>query len=324
MPAAPLHDRLFATLLLLENPMRCLLSALVLFSLLAASRCVDATGQESATTPVPLRWKFTSGENFVVSMVQDMSMNVRFGEQDVTTQASNKTWMDWRTIAVDAGGTATIESKVTRMLMEVANPAIGQFTIDTDKPAAEEGQAAMIDKMIRPMVGITFTNKMAPDGKVTDVEIPEEALAGVRGAPGGGMMSADQMAQMIQNISPTFPAKGLSVGQSWEAVADVNMPFGVMTTTSEYTYRGTVMVQHRPLHRIDVKTHMKIAVAEGQPRLEIGEQSSSGTMWFDQESGRLSRSDIEQEFTIEVSVLPGQTMRQKVVQKVSNVIEPKP
>ncbi len=299
--------------------MRCSLAVLVLFSLFAASLCVDATGQESATTPVQLRWKFTPDEIFVLSIVQDMSMNIRIGEQDVKTRASNKTWMDWRTTAVDAKGTATIESKVTRMLMEITNPVIGQFTIDTDKPAAETGQAAMIDKMIRPMVGITITNKMAPDGKVTDVEIPEEALAGL-----GAMMSADQMSQMIQNISPTLPAEGLTIGQSWEAVADVNMPFGVMTTHSEYTYRGTEMVQQRPLHRIDVNTRIKIVAAEGQPRLEIGEQSSGGTMWFDQENGRLTRSDVQQEFTIEVSVLPGQTMRQKVVQKVSNVFDPKP
>ncbi len=297
------------------------LGAAVLLSGVTAP--LSATAQDRpASGPAQLRWKFGEDEKFDVVMVQNMTTEMDIPGQTLKTTVVNKTWMQWHTRAVHADGSATIDSKITRVKMEVNNPLTGSFAIDSDQEPPAEGQPAQIDGMIRPLIGVTMTNVMAPTGKVSDVTIPEEALAGIKGVAGGAFMSAEQLGQMIQNVSPVFPEQSLTPGDSWDRSSESTTPVGVMKTDIKYTYQGTMQLDTQTVHRIDIATQMAFNTPEAGPRIEIGDQNSTGVMLFDNQEGRLSRSDIEQTFTIKVSVTPEQVMEQKITQTVSNVIEP--
>src|SRR5690606_1303240 len=122
---------------------------------------------------------------------------------------------------------------------------------------------------------------MAPTGKVSDVTIPEEALAGIKGAVGGAFMSAEQLGQMIQNVSPVFPEQALTPGDSWDRSSESTTPVGVMKTDIHYTYQGTMEIETQTVHRIDIDTKMAFNTPEAGPRIEIGDQNSTGVMLFD-------------------------------------------
>ena len=165
--------------------MRTLLSAAVVFA-----SCLVATAQNAtdpAETPaadaaegVQLRWKFTPDTALNIMMVQDMKQEMKVAGQAMTSNMLNKTWSQWRTQEVQDDGSAKIVSEVTRVVMQMDNPVTGKILVDTEKEAAEEGQAAELDAMVRPMVGVEITNTMSPRGEVKDVQIPEEALAGLQ------------------------------------------------------------------------------------------------------------------------------------------------
>lgn len=287
----------------------------------------DDPSPAAAETPateaegVQLRWKFTADKNLTVTMTQEMTQEMKVAGQSLTSNMTNKTWSKWHTDSVQDDGVAKILSTVTRVLMVMDNPVTGKMTIDTDKEAAEDGQAAQLDAMIRPMVGVEISNQMSPRGEVSEVIIPEEALAGLKGAAGGGMLSADQMSEMMQKVSPVFPAKGLVEGDSWDANSEVKTPVGTMKVDSKYTYEGPVQSDGKTLHSIKVEMKMDFVAPEGGPEIEFGDQKSTGIMLFDNAHGRLVRSDVEQSFMLKVNAAPGQVLEQTITQKMSNVVE---
>ncbi len=281
----------------------------------------QTTAEPATETGVKLRWKFSEGKNLNVMMTQDMKQEMKVAGQSMASNMVNKTWSQWRPTDVQDDGNATIVSEVSRVVMEIDNPATGKMVIDTDQAAAEEGQAAQLDAMIRPMVDVEITNAMSPRGKVSDVKIPEEVLAGLKGAVGGAMMSAEQMGEMMQKVSPIFPEEGLASGDTWKSKSEVATPVGNMKVDSKYTYEGTVEIEGDTLHSIKVEMNMDFEAPEGGPAIEFGDQDSTGIMLFDNEKGRLVRSDVEQSFTLKVNAAPGQVLEQKITQKMANVIE---
>ena len=136
------------------------------------------------------------------------------------------------------------------------------------------------------------------------------------------MMSAEQMGEMMQKISPVFPAKPLQEGDSWNAKSEVKTPVGSMKVDSKYTYEGPVQIDGKELHSIKVEMEMDFEAPEGGPAIKFGDQSSTGVMLFDNDQGRLVRSDVEQTFTLKVEAAPGQVLEQKITQKMENVVEP--
>ncbi len=309
--------------------MRCSLTALFLLfcgGMLAAQTVADAPAatQETASDAgdgVQLRWKFTADKDLTVTMTQEMKQEMKVAGQSMTSNMTNKTWSKWHTESVQEDGSAKILSTVTRVLMEMENPVTGKMVIDTDKEAAEDGQAAQLDAMIRPMVGVEISNQMSPRGEVSDVKIPEAALAGLKGAVGGAMLSAEQMSEMMQKVSPVFPAQGLAEGDFWEANSEVVTPVGKMKVASKYTYEGPVQTDGKALHSIKVEMVMDFEAPEGGPEIKFGDQKSTGIMLFDNAHGRLVRSDVEQSFMLKVNAAPGQTLEQTITQKMSNVVE---
>ncbi len=277
-----------------------------------------AIAGESATdsSGVQLRWKFVDGQQLSVVMVQEMKQEVEVAGQEMITKMLNKTWTLWRPESTQADGSTTIASVISRVKLEVDSPGIDNLVIDTDLAAADGGQAAALDAIIRPMVGVKITNRMSPRGEVTDVKIPEDIAAALQGA--GGVLSAEQISEMMQKVSPVFPAQGLQEGDSWAGTSAIETPVGKINVKSKYTYEGQVEVESRPLHSIKVEIMMDI---EGAARINFGDQDSTGIMLFDNVHGRLVRSDVDQNFSLEVEVAPGQTLKQRVSQKMSNVVE---
>lgn len=282
-----------------------------------------ATPQEPASAAdsagVQLRWKFLDGQQLSVVMAQDMTQEVEVAGQAMTTKMLNKTWTQWRPEATQADGSTTIASVISRVKLEVDSPGIDNLIIDTDLPAVDGGQAAELDAVIRPMVGVKITNRMSPRGEVTDVKIPEDIAAALQGA--GGIMSAEQISEMMQKVSPVFPEQGLQEGDSWAGTSAIETPVGKINVKSKYTYEGQVEVESRTLHSIKVEITMDIEVAEGAARIKFGDQDSTGVMLFDNRQGRLVRSDVDQKFSLEVEVAPGQMLKQRVSQRMSNVVE---
>lgn len=280
-----------------------------------------AADQDAADQGAQLRWKFNTDQNLKVVMSQEMTQDMKVAETTVSSSTTNKTWSKWHTTEVHPDGSATILSEVTRILMTIENPVTGKMVLDTDQPAEEEGQAAQLEAMLRPMVGAEIRNRMSPRGKVSDVKIPDEALAGLQGAVGGGMMSAEKLGEMMQKVSPVFPEQAMQEGDSWTSGSEVKTPVGNMKVDSTYTYEGPVEVDGRPLHSIRVDMTMDFEAPEGGPSIKFGDQKSTGVMLFDNQAGRLVRSDIEQVFTLKVEAAPGQVLEQKITQKTSNVVE---
>jgi hypothetical protein len=282
----------------------------------SADCCAQGTATATATD-AKLRWKFTKGKKYRLEMKQDMTQNMMMQNQPMETSNKTTTYMTWEVVDVDEAGTAAIESKVERMTMAMNTP-MGQFDIDTDEKEDPPGMGAQIAASIRPMIGVTFSQNMDTRGKISDVVIPEGALAGMKNQMGGMGMSADQLKEMTSKVSPVFPEEDMEIGKSWNQVSESNSPVGTIEVDNTYKYEGTTTVGDELVHRIGIVTKMAFPAEPNEMgmMIKVTEQDTKGTLYFSQTKGQLMKSEVDQDMTMNITAA-GHDIVQKMKQKVT-------
>ena len=151
----------------------------ILSSVLVLIMAAWATAQTATEEGVKIRWDFESGQEYKVEMQQQMSQEMEIHGQTVKTSNDSNTYMTWKVNEVDGEGNAKIETKIERMTMDMEAPMM-TIKFDSDSEEELEGQAKNFVDMLKPMIGKTMKQMMNANGKVTEVEIPEEMFAGVQ------------------------------------------------------------------------------------------------------------------------------------------------
>jgi len=127
---------------------------------------------------------------------------------------------------VSDAGEATIQMKYLAVATKGSGPQ-GDFDYDSekDKEAPQDGPAAMQARM----VGQSFTMKMTPLGRVTDVKGYDKVLqAMMKGEEPNPQMKQmfnnDSFKGMMQQMAPPLPDAKVGKGDPWETDFVVKMP----------------------------------------------------------------------------------------------------
>lgn len=187
----------------------------------------DSPALAAAQDKVELRWKWQKGQELVYKSVQKTQLE--FGGQAMD-QHMGYTY-SLAVVDVSEAGEATITVKYLAVATKGNGPQ-GEYDYDSekDKEAPAEGPAAMQAKM----VGQSFTMKMTPSGRVTDVQGYDKVLeamtkgAGEEAAAARAqlkqMFNNDTFKGMMQQMAPPLPDAKVAKGDTWDNDFVVKMP----------------------------------------------------------------------------------------------------
>ncbi|MBT6724155.1 MAG: hypothetical protein HOB20_13080 [Planctomycetaceae bacterium] len=92
--------------------------------------------------------------------------------------------------------------------------------------------------------------------------------------------------------------------------------------TVSYVYAGTVQVDGKELEQLNLTMVVKLLESKlpDAPRLNIKKQASSGTMYFDNQAGAMSHSEIKQLMQIEGQI-GAMSLLQQTMTDVSTTVK---
>jgi len=259
-----------------------------------------------------LAWKFTSGESLKYVVEQSTEMQMSIAGQKQSMQLKQTLDMDWKIGEVASSGDASMTQTIGRVQVESDGGLVGGFKYDSSESEAPTNAVAksMADVFSR-IINKPFAVTMQPSGKIGKVDVPKELLEALAGS--GGAMSEDTLKQLMTQSAVTLPKDGISKGESWENVQNVDMPVGVMTINSKLTYLGNDA--KTGFAEIEMKPTISIKGKEGSPQqITLKKSEGGGKVLFDQKAGRVAQSDVD--LTMELSIKQfGQQIDQQVKQK---------
>ncbi|MBX3439540.1 MAG: hypothetical protein KF861_18780 [Planctomycetaceae bacterium] len=268
-----------------------------------------------ATAQVQLRLKFTPGEVIRQTMTQEMSTTATVQGQKIETVVNQKMQLEQAIDSVESDGSARVRQKIARIEMAVRAPFNQGFTFDSTEESTT-GVPPTLATMLKQMANAEFKARILPTGKLTDIVVPEGLQDALKSIPGAsfGAGGDDSVQQLLSQSSTVFPEKAVVPGDTWSDDLSTKIQFGEMKIHRTNTYEG---VNDKGQHVIDVKLELELIPAENQPiKMAFKGSESKGTILFDNTLGRLIRSDLSQNMTMEVTA-GGQTIETQVLQKVS-------
>jgi hypothetical protein len=237
-----------------------------------------------------LRWKWQKGQELVYKSTQKTMME--FGGQPMDQQMGYTYSMTVTDVA--DSGEATIQVRYLAVVTKGVGPQ-GEFDYDSekDKEAPQEGPAALQARM----VGQSFTMKMNPLGRVTDVQGYDKVLdammkgAGDEAAPMKAqlkqMFNNDTFKGMMQQMAPPLPEDKVAQGDTWANDFVVKMPmiggmkFATKAKLSEFKDNAATIDQ-------DIQVNMVGADDKDNPLaglVEIKDGKGKATAVFSVEKG---------------------------------------
>jgi hypothetical protein len=269
------------------------------------------------------RWKFAEGDEYSVSVVQDVTQTVDIADQTVEIPANVAMTLAWEVDSVEEDGTAVVLQTVEQVTIKMTIPGVDK-EVEYDSSSDDEPTSviAPIADIIKPMIGVEFSQKMDATGQILEVTVPKEAFKGLESNKMlQQFFSGESFKQMIGKASPVFPAEAIEKGHTWQNKATQSMPTGTMTLDSKYTYEGEEKKEDETLDKFSVTLTMALEADSRTrgPKIEITKQDTKGTMLFDQTEGFLAESTLEQSVSMKVTsgdTILNQTVKNSMTLKV--------
>jgi hypothetical protein len=165
-----------------------------------------------------------------------------------------------------------------------------------------------------------LTAQLTARGEVRDMKLPQGMLEGMNQRDGGGQLgnlfSPDWMKQLTEiAVLPEGPVKP---GDTWTRKTVVNNPVGLQST---YRYEGSETRGGKTLERITSTSAVQVEGDKKQVKIGIKEQEVRGTIYFDNDLGRIVESVNATKMKMDMEVF-----RQKMVLEieVKTTFQPKP
>jgi hypothetical protein len=267
--------------------------------------------QAQASQQVTLHWRFEQGQRLDYRM--HMSSETALPEGMGVAVTENTTAMSWEVLEVNADGDASVRLSTDRVQMRMQSP-MGNIEIDSDQPSADPTA-----QMMTALAGTAYTVVFDSSGQVKEVlglDDLRDALRESMGAQSNPMMDQilDQMASeegvrnMIRQGYAAFPSDPVEPGDSWDMTFDVPVPMiGTMSSNTEMTLNGIEERDGTRIAVIGINGTMQMTPEESPDSpmagmMELAEATTSGTMEWDIDRGRLVRTT--QAMRMEMSMTP--------------------
>ena len=257
-----------------------------------------------------LRYKFKQGDKLSYEMKQTMDIKMNVVGQIIDLKMNQTIEMLQDVKAVDSEGVASIVQKISRIQMEVKGPPGSEMKYDSKDNKKPEGLVAQIAPLFKTLTKAEFKVKMAPTGKLVDVQVPDEIFKELEKLPAAamlqGMFKKESFTQMLRQAATTFPTTQVKKGDTWTNSFSADNPLGKQLVETTYTYAGEETVEGKLLDRIDIVLKMSFGKVENEAlpgaKIKIKKQNSRGSMYFDSSRGQMSKSHIDQDMEMEITV----------------------
>lgn len=249
-----------------------------------------------------LAWRFETGQALGVKLNQNLNTTVKVLGNDLKTVIDSTLRFTWKVTDVDASGNADVVVTLDRVQIKMDSPQFGKGEVDSQESKQLSGLSAQLASLYKPLLGVEMTQKISAQGKVTDLVIPEDVANELKKAALPGIPGATATIAALNSTLPEFPAEPLGPDKSWKSESTVESAPGISAVMNNtYTYRGIRQVKSRNLHKIDLNIDLKMET-DGGPEIEVVEQSTDGTMYFDSEAGRLVGTNTKQNAEIKIKI----------------------
>ena len=288
------------------------------WKVVALAAALLVAGGSTAQAQKVLRWKFTPGQTLRYVMNQEQSQKIKAGTTPITMTMTMTMNMTQKIESVDARGVASVTQTIDRIQMKMTSPQGIGLDYDSASGKPPEGLAKLMAPMFDAMVKKPFTMKMDPQGKVSDMKLPQgfvESVNKISGNPMGGLFTEEGMQQMTGQGMAVLPEKPVSAGDTWTQQAGMAMPMlGRISVKNTYRYEGTEKRDGKELEKIANTLKMDISPQKDKPQpfeIKMTDQKMQGTTYFDNEAGRLVETKTGGTMKMTISV-GGQQIEQDI------------
>lgn len=282
---------------------------------------IALVASQSVAQDTTFRWKFAPGLKLRSEVSQRIEQGLPGSPQPVT-QTFNLEQI-WEVISVAPDKSARMRTTLERAVLSMNIPGAGPVELDTSNPQEQDsGLAGQVGKMFRPMIGQPCENDMAPNGKVSNVSIPDEAMSGFKNLPLGETMGS-VLTDSIEKGSPVFPTEAIAPGHNWTQEHSIKTPVGDMTATTKFTYTGPKTVEGRKLHHFDMDLTVKFTgTNQLKAQIDIPEQSAKGSLLFDNDKGYLVSTTLDQSMKMLIKIGDQKGIESTTVQNTETTFKP--
>ncbi len=267
----------------------------------------NGAAQEGKTT---LQYRLTKGLVLNYQMSQDMETRITVSGRTNVVRLKQKMDVTWKINDVDAKGHAKVSYWFKRIRFDL-DTFNKKFSYDTDSKEKIKGTVgALMAKLFKAMTEAEIRFTMAPDGKITEVQVPENFLRTLKeiGGPGkgigGNFLSEEGIKKMISQGGMSFPSQPIARGDSWSNSISQKLPFAEMKTVNTYVFEGVGNKSGKRLAKITVSPEMQLTPDPNSPiTMKLEKQDSKGEAYFDVARGRLVSFNNLQ--TMQVTAMSG-------------------
>ncbi|MGC6450578.1 MAG: DUF6263 family protein [Pirellulaceae bacterium] len=255
-----------------------------------------------------LRMKFVKGSSSVITLLNTTTIETNFAGNKSKTDLTME--MDLSQTVTDTmpNGSAIVRQKLSRIKMSTAGGGLGA-TLSYDSSTPEDSaEPSPLSLGLKPLVGAEFEIAFNNRGEVLDVTPPEDLLKKLseNQATAGfaQLFNGEAFKSMLSQSSVVLPAQAISQGDKWETKIASNAQLGGAAVTISYVYGGTVEIGGKSLEKLDVSMVVTLIPSQGPdaPKLKVKKQASSGAMYFDNDGGAMSHSELKQLMQIETVI----------------------
>ncbi len=256
-----------------------------------------------------LRWKFRKGEalHWVLDLRTVITEIIDDRENKETrTETFDMTWLV-NDVAEDGSGDLTL--RFDRVRSRIVTP-IAKIEYDSKSGKKPDGQAAAkLHELMRIWVGAEFKCRMSPDGKVSNVRLPESFVTIIKdlgkSAQQGGPPppTEEDVKARIVAMSQPLPKDDLPVGKSWTERSRVPAPpDGTMVVERTFKYLGPEKVDDVTADRLNLSLRLTLEIpATATVKAMIKDQDGKGVLYFDHQEGRIVKSNWSEKLEMEIS-----------------------
>ena len=238
------------------------------------------------TQSVELRIKPVPSTNVIEDTSSKLSFSFSVLGQKLTTKAEQ-----FRQVEVTTGprledGSVKVVRTTKQMRMKLRPPRGKSVEFDSKKPT---GQAAAIFK---PQLDAKLAYVFDKDNKLTSAGVDNpNSIANLDGAAKAGF-EANALVAALTTTNRWLPNKAVRVGDKWARQEEIRIDSDQsLKLKVGFTYQGIKDFNGRRLHSIDTKP-LSVEIVAGPNAIVTGGElkplkSSTGTIWFDAETGRV-------------------------------------
>jgi hypothetical protein len=285
--------------------------------LLVAGMVVGAGSLDAQTT---LRFQFKEGDKLEYSLEQKMHMSTRDKDKDINVHINQSMDMSWEVLKVDKDGAGQVKMKFTRVKMDMEGP-MRKVQVDSKKPKdLDDSVGKTLSQVAETLAGLEVTFTMEPTGNIKDLQMPEKVknkLKTMAGAEAMGELFSDDGLKKMANGGIVLPKEAVTMGKTWKHKVDMKVPMGKVTGNIEFTYQGTEDKEGKKLEKISAKPEIKTEPTADAPfQMKIKSQDGKGTVYFDNQTGKLLEVTMieNMDMTVEVNNM---SMDQKMTRTMS-------